>query len=330
MNDIKSDVKSKSFKRVYLLYGEEKYLVRYYENLLKETLLPPGAEIMNFDVFEDKTVPAERISYACRTAPFLNDYRLVLVRDSKLFVPGRKADADYLADFLADIPESTVLAFVEYEIDKRSRLYKRVGEAGRAAEFKTPADSELSAWVSNMAKKRGCSISRDAAAVLLRTAAHNMEALSAEIEKLTGYMNASGEIKVSDIENICTPALETQIFDLVDAVGEKRPERALDMFNNMLLMKEQPMVVLTMIIRQFRLVLLAKELAGKGRSNYDIANSLSIRGFVVTECLKQAYGFSTDGLTAALKDCLDADMNIKNGRISDKLAVETLIIKYAS
>ncbi|MDR1560630.1 MAG: DNA polymerase III subunit delta [Clostridiales bacterium] len=330
MKELKADIKSKTFKRVYLLYGAEKYLIRYYENLLKETLLPPGADIMNLDIFDGKAVSPDRIRDAVQTAPFLNEYRLVLARDTKLFVSGRKADSEKTVDILGNIPESTVLVFVEDEADKRLRLFKRAGEAGRIVEFKTPTDKELSEWVVNMVKKRGGTIARDAVAVLLRTAAHNMEALSTEIAKLTGYVGAGREIKASDIESVCTPALETQIFDLVGAVGNKKPERALDIFSNMLLMKEQPLVVLTMIARQFRIVLQSKALAEKGRSNNDIANFLSIRGFVVTECLRQGRGFKTDDLISALKDCLEADMNIKSGRISDKLAVETLIVKYAS
>ena len=330
MKELKSDIRNKTFKRVYLLYGEERYLIRYYEGLIKETLLTPGSEIMNYDMFEGKAAVSDRIADACRTAPFLNDYRLVLVRDSKLFVSGRKADSDFLADFLGDIPESAVLVFTEYETDKRIRLFKKLGDTGRAVEFKTPTDRELYEWVNNMVKKRGCEISRDAVQILLRTSAHNMEALSAEIEKLTGYAGKGRIINESDIESICTPALETQIFNLVGAVGDKKPERALEIFSNMLLLKEQPLVVLTMIIRQFRLVLLARELSEKGRANNDIAGFLSVRGFVVSECLRQAHRFQKDELIAALKDCLEADMNIKSGRISDKLAVETLIVKYAS
>ena len=329
MKELKADIKNKTFKRVYLLYGKEKYLTRYYENLIKETLLAPGTDIMNLDIFDGKTIPAERLTDACGTAPFLNDYRMVLARDTKLFVSGRKADADHITNFLTDIPESTVLVFVEDEVDKRGRLYKKLGETGRALEFKTPTDKELFEWVKNKVKKQGAVIANDAVHVLLRTSAHNMEALSGEIEKLTGYAGTCGEIKVSDVESICTPALETQIFDLVGAVCEKKPERALDLFNNMILMKEQPLVILTMITRQFRLVLQSKALAEKGRSNNEIADFLSVRGFVVAECLRQGNGFKTEELIAALRDCLEADMNIKSGRMSDKLAIEALIIKYA-
>ena len=330
MKELKADIKNRTFKRAYLLYGDEKYLIHYYENLLKETLMPAGADIMNLDIFENKSVSVERISDACHTAPFLNDYRLILVRDSKLFISGRKADSEYMAGVLGDLPESTILVFVEDEVDKRSRLYKKLGETGRLQEFKTPGDKELFEWVNNSVKKRGGRITRDAIQVLLRNTAHNMQALSSEIEKLTAYTGISGEINNDDIKSICTPVLETQIFDLVGAVGEKKPERALDIFNNMVLMKEQPLVVLTMIARQFRLVLQSKALSEKGCSNNEIANFLSIRGFVVTECLRHANGFKTEELIAALKDCLEADLNVKSGRMSDRLAVETLITKYAS
>ena len=330
IKELKTDIKNGDFKRVYLFYGKERYLIRQYENRMKETLLPPGSEIMNFDLYEGKVVSAENLLYACQTAPFLNDHRLVMVRDSKLFVSGRKADSDYMAGALPDIPDSTVLIFVEDDIDKRIRLFKKLGETGCVVEFKTPTDKDLSEWVKVMVKKRGGHIGREAIKSLIRTTAHNMEALSAEIEKLTGFVGEGKEINLSDIERICTVALETQIFNLVGAVGEKKPERALDIFSNMILMKEQPLVVLTMIIRQFRLVLQSKILSEKGRSDNEIAKFLSVRGFVVAECLRQANRFKTDELMDALKDCLRADMDIKSGRISDKLAVETLIVKYAS
>jgi len=330
IKELKADIKNGDFKRVYLFYGKERYLVRQYENRIKEALLPPGSEIMNFDLYESKSASAEAISYACQTAPFLNDYRLVLIRDSKLFVTGRKADSDYMAEVLPDIPESTVLIFIEDDIDKRIRLFKKLGEIGSVVEFKTPTDKDLTEWVKVIVKKRGGHIGGEAIKALIRTTAHNMEALSAEIEKLSGFVGEGKEIKLSDIEHVCTIALETQIFNLVGAVGEKKPERALDIFSNMILMKEQPLVVLTMIIRQFRLVLQSKILAEKGRSDNEIAKFLSVRGFVVAECLRQANRFKTDELMDALRDCLRADMDIKSGRISDKLAVETLIVKYAS
>jgi DNA polymerase-3 subunit delta len=285
---------------------------------------------MNLDVFDGKNFTADQILDAAQTVPFMSERRLVLVRGSHLFASGRKADSERLAVFVPDIPDTAILLFIEDDVDRRGRLFKKVNEAGLAVEMKAPSEKELLDWVTNMCKKRERKVSRDTILTLLRYTAHNMESLANEMEKLFGVTSVGAEITREDIEAVCTPALETRIFDLVDAVGNKRPERALDIFSNMLLMKEQPLVILVMIARQFRLITQSKALAEKMRSASEIAALLCVRVFIVTECLRQANQFTSEGLLSALRDCLEADINIKSGRISDKLAVETLIIKYAS
>ena len=116
---------------------------------------------------------------------------------------------------------------------------------------------------------------------------------------------------------------------MVEAIGNKKTKIALDIYNNMVLMKESPLMILAMIARQFRIILQSKYLSEKGFYKSDIAKKINQREFVVSECLAQSKNFKKKTLLQALEDCLECDINIKTGKVQDKLGVEMIIIKYS-
>lgn len=327
--ELRKEIKSKNFKRSYLFYGDENYLVKLYEAELTEALLSVEAKMMNMDVFEGKEVSVAEIIDAADTLPFMSDYRLVICKNTMLFVSGKKDESEKMANFINEVPETTVLLFSEPEVDKRGRLYKKLAEHGRAVEFKSPTEKELIDWICRTIKKAGKEIPPDCAAHLLKTVPDDMDSVMSEMEKLISYKADAREIKTSDIDEVCTKSLETRIFDLVDAVGARRADTALDIFSNLMLMKESPVMVISMIARQFRLLLQCKYLANKGMGEPDITRTLGQRSFVVKGILKQCANFTVGQLYSAFTDCLEADVSIKTGKISDRLAVEMLILKYS-
>ena len=100
--------------------GLEKYF-----DAIRAALVDPSTEMLNYSYFNGKT-DIDNIITACDTLPFMSEKRLVAVKDSKLFEPGRKDDSEKLKDYIPNIPQSTVLCFVEDKADKRSSLYKAV------------------------------------------------------------------------------------------------------------------------------------------------------------------------------------------------------------
>jgi len=327
MKQINADIKNGAFRRVYLVFGEESYLVRHYTERLSAAIVPEDARAMNVVRLEGKAVTAQNIEDAAETLPFLSEYRLVQLKDTGLFDTGRKDESEKLATYLANVPETTVVLAQESAVDKRGRLYKAASQAGYAAEMKTPDERELTAWTVKRLQTAGLSISGGAAAHLLRIVAHDMESLYVEAEKLIAY-KSSGDVTVADIDAICTKALTTRIFDLTDAIGAKNADRALQIYANMILMKESPLMILSMMARQFRLILQCGYLAAKRVPQAEAATILGLHRFVAGECMKQSARFSGEALKQALRDCLDTDIAVKTGAMADKLAVETLIVKY--
>jgi len=321
MKTIQKDIETRKFKRAYLIYGEEKYLKRHYEKLLLDAL------VSDPDTFSGKDASPEVIMNASESLPFFAEFRVLSIKDSGLFAPGRKNDSESLTDYLKDIPETTVIVFNETDVDKRLKLYKTVAEVGYAAEMKRPSDNELAGWVKNAVSKNGGAISPAAAAFLIRYNGGGMDALMAEIMKLTAFKGKS-EITKEDIETVCVKSLEAKIFDMVDAIGNKKPEIALDIFTGLLQMKEQPFMILTMIARQFRLIFECLHLANIGMSSSQIADKIGQKSFIVRNCLDQSRNFDEETLIMALNDCIESDIASKTGQMDGKLAVELLIIKY--
>lgn len=329
MKRIKDAVKNNLFKNVYLFYGDENYLKKFYLDKIKDTLVSKNMEIMNIDIYDGKSVLSKNIIDSCETMPFMNNYRVVFVKNSELFIQGRKDESEKTAEYIKNIPNHIVLVFSEDKIDKRGKLYKAVSSKGECIEFKTPSEKEMISWVKKLAVKNQKKISDTVALHFLRTVNNSMEALLGEFEKLLDYKINSDEIKKEDINAICTKSLETKIFDMVDAIGNKKTSEALDIYNNMILFKESPIMILSMIARQFRLILQSKYLEEKRFSKDEIASKLGQRGFVINECLRQSKNFKKKSLLEALKDCLECDINIKTGKIHDKTAVEMIILKYS-
>lgn len=325
MKEIDEAIKSGKFKRVYLLSGEEVYLVKKYFDAIKKAVVDPATEMMNYNYFAGKA-DVDNIISACDTLPFMSENRLVAVKDSKLFEAGRKDDSEKLKDYIQNIPESTVLCFVEDKADKRSGLYKEIKKYGCCAEFSFLKDRELIGWVCDEGKGR---IKSDVAEYLIKCVGTAMESLEGEIDKLLNYLPQGEPVTRQVIDSICTKSPETNVFDMVEAIGKKQPARALEIYNNMLRMKQSPFYVLKMTARQFKLILECKYLHGKGLSEAEISERLSLRNFVVRGCLSQAKNFKTRVLVEALKDCAKCDMDFKSGKISDRLGVEVIILKYS-
>ena len=330
MKTLKKNWKNHEFGRCYLFYGAETYLIREYEAALTKAILPEGAEMMNHDIFEEKRATAAAIMDAAETLPFLNEKRLVTVRNSEFFQKGgRKEEGEKLKAFLADLPETVCLLFIEEKAEKTNGLYKAVAKYGQAVEFKKPTEKDLGTWIKKRCKENGMEMSEGVLNLFLQTVDHDMENIDGELQKLMAYKGEEKEIKAEDICAVCTVSLEARVFDLVRAVAEKRPEKAVQIYRTLLSMKESPYMVLSLITRQFRLILETMLLSQSGMTNDAIGARLEIRDFAVKEYLRQSKRFSAEGWKHAVRDCLQVDLDIKSGKAAEETAVELLIMKYS-
>ena len=320
-----SDLNARIFQRSYLLHGEERYLIMHYARAIEDAV---SKETENFKDLFDGLVPAHDIIMAAETLPFFSGYRLVYVRDSRLFATGRKEDSEKMADYLPKIPNDTIMVFVESEVDRRSKLYKQITKTGCVIDCQPPTPQTLISWVTRLAKEKEKILPSSASQHFIRTVGTSMATLSQEMYKLISYCGERTDITTTDIDAICTPTLESRIFELIKAMCNKRIEEALARYRDMLVLKESPIMILTMIIRQFRILLLTKCAKEKGMTIMQTAKEFNLRDFIVHEALVQGQLFTIEELINALKYCQDVDKNSKTSVVSPELGVEMLIIKY--
>ena len=325
MKNIQEDIKSGNFKSAYLLCGEETYLKVQYKNKLLKALNPDD-DTMNFNHYEGRNIDVKELIDLCETMPFFADRRVVLLEDTGFF----KNKCDELADYMKELPDYLCLVFVEDEVDKRSKMYKAVKSCGRIGEFARQDEKTLMQWAAGILKREGKNITQRDMELLLTMTGIDMGNLRMELEKLITYTGDRNVVTRADIQEVCTTQTQNKIFDMVRAVTEKNQKRALDLYYDLLTVKEPPMRILFLLAKQFRQLLLVKEYTEEGVAQPEMASRLGVPSFVVRNIASCARSYRISELRQAVTDFVDAEEAVKTGRLQDVLSVELLIVKYSS
>ena len=243
MKQLKEDLKNQTFHPVYLLYGEEDYLKRMYRDRLKKAVLGDGDE-MNYSYFEGKDIDFPTLREAANTLPFFSDHRIIIIENSRWF-----KNASELADYLPAMPDTTVMVFVEKEIDKRNKLYKYVNKNGLAVEMTTMTERELKAWVALLLKQSGRKIQESTASYLLEQVDNSMTNIKNELDKLIAYTEGREIITKEDIDAVCSIQVTGRIFQMMDAVASGNQGETLRLYHDLLTLRENPMSILYLLTR---------------------------------------------------------------------------------
>lgn len=321
MQKINEDIKSGNLKQVYLLFGEEAYLRKQYKDRLRQALAGDG-DSMNNHYFEGKDIKLEEIIDLADTMPFLAERRVIVMENTGLF----KSGGDKLAEYLGRSAPTVYFVFAENEVDKRSKLFKRVQESGHAAEFGSQDEKTLKRWIAGILKKEGLQITENTAEVFLDKVGSDMGNIRLELEKLICYCMGKSVVEKADVEQICTTRISNHIFDMVTAIGEKRTEDALNLYYDLLALKEPSMRILYQIARQYNNLLQVKQLKNKGFANKDIGEKLGLKDYRVRKYASQASRFKERELRTAVERCVEAEEAVKTGRLNDTMCVEMLIV----
>ncbi|MBP3901466.1 MAG: DNA polymerase III subunit delta [Blautia sp.] len=322
MKNIQEDLKSGNFRQIYLLYGEEDYLIVQYRDKLLKALVPED-DTLNFSRYEGKDINVREVIDLCETIPFLSERRVILFENSGFF----KNKCDELADYLPQIPDYLYLIFVEKQVDKRSRMYKALKDRGRAAEFTLPDENTLLKWMASILGKSGKKIRTNDIMTLLQRTGSDMANIRNELDKLIGYTGDRDTVTLADIDAVCTNRLENQVFKMVRAVADKDQKKALSFYEDLLALKEPPLKILFNMAREFRLMLLTKQMEREGTTRNEIASVLSLKPFAVQNLSRCGQRYTISTLEKITEDFAATDEDVKTGRLDDRLAVELMIVK---
>lgn len=325
MKTLNEHLKTKTFKNVYLLYGDEAYLRNQYRDKLKKAMINEG-DTMNFSCFEGKGIDEKELTAMADTVPFFSDYRLIIVENSGFF---KTSGHETLAEYMKHIPETTCIVFVESEVDKRSKLFKAVSSTGYAASLTMPGDKQLMLWLGGIVKRENKLIQEQTMQYFLQLVEHDMNGMRQEMEKLICYVGHRQVIEKADVDAVCCVFVENKVFDMISAVAEKNQKRAMQLYDDLVALKEPPMRILYLMIKQFNTLYEVRDLAVKGYPASAIAEKTAIRDFIVKRNISLGRHFEITALREAVAYGTELEEEIKTGRITDRLAVELMIQKYS-
>ena len=324
MEQLLQDLKQENYKNVYLLCGEEAYLRNQYKKKLRDALVAEG-DTMNYAYYEGKDINPRAVIDMAETLPFFADRRVLMLENSGFF----KNKCEELADYVSTIPESTNLIFVDTEIDKRNRLYKEVKKCGRVVEFGTQKEDTLLKWILGMLKKEGKNITKETLQIFLTKTGSDMQLIKNELDKLVSYTMGKEVITTADVEHVCITQTTNKIFEMVNAIAEGKQKQALELYEDLLSLKEPPMRILFLIARQFNQLYQVKLLGKEGLPSSEIAKQAGIVPFAMKKYQAQAKSFTEEELRTAVEECVASEEAVKTGAMNDRMSVELLILKYS-
>lgn len=323
-----------TFRPVYAIYGRDRYRMQEFVAYTADKLLPEDERELGIFKFDTSETPVEAAVEEADAMPFFVSRKLVIVRDETVLAAGGKDgrlqhDIERLMEYLRRPCETSVLLFVVHsdKLDERRKTVKLLKEQDAVIAFPELEGRELVRWIMRRAASQGRTIDETAAERLIRRAGTNLQTLASETDKLCLYAGPGGTVRSEDIDALTAPALEEDVFALIDALAEGGSGRAVRLFRQLLERKEEPIRIAALIARQFRIMLQAKELAGRSWPPQQIAGHLGLHPYAVRIALDKARSWTEERLAERLDAIAELDYRMKTGQIDKVLGLELYLLQ---
>lgn len=314
-----------SLPQVLLFEGEEEHLKQEALAELRRAVLPEGMETLNETILEDPSV--DQLIADVETQPFMADKRLIIVRDLPALMGRSEAD-ERLISYLPSVPETSYLLFYcTGKPDGRKKLYNAVKKLSGIVTFSPLRGTELTRFVVGSFQEAGKECDDRTAEYLIFTVGSDAGLLRNEIQKLASCAIDRPQILAEDVTSLATPSTECTVFQMIDAVVSGQKSRAFTLLRNQLLSGTDRMAILSMLLRQYRLLQHIKIMQYEKRGNDFIRSSLGVPPFAVDQYVRQASGYTGGQIKSAVRICFETEYALKSGRMSQDGAVETVVLK---
>lgn len=302
---------------IYLLYGEDTFSSRRKLEEIKRRFKNSQGNL-NLSILDGENLNFSDLQKETQALPFLSQKRLVIIKNLLLKNKDERV-LEAIENFLDKIPETTLLFFYEEGRPEESSLFKKLKKS-KSEEFPLLSGEKLRRWIEEEVKEKGGKIEKEAVFLLSEILDSDLFRASSEIEKLILY-KAKKEIKKEDLRILIKEEIHPNIFAFVDALGEKKREKANHILNQLLESGENESYLLSMIAYQFRNLLIVSDLQKRG----DSLRKSGLHPFVLEKTLSQSKNFKEEKLKEGFEKILETDYKIKKGLISPGLALNLLV-----
>lgn len=322
---------------ILLLCGDDRFARTEALAELRREYDADGSLANNTVQFDGARLRLDDLRRAAGAAPFLGEWRLVRVDGlcARFQRGGRRALGEWegLAELLGEVPPSTLLVFTDDATQARNPIRSQIAAAGEVREYAPLRGEEALQWLRVQVRARGIQLTRGAATALVERTAGDRGALTNAVRKIELYAG-SANVDEEVVDLLVPRRRNVRIFDLLDAVAERRLTDALRALEAVRASGEDSPRILHMLARQFRQIVIASEIVAAGGGQQEIANALGSPSWLARRVYNQARAYSPQQADRAIEQILEADAAIiayrrDEGGLTDDLAVELLVADLA-
>ncbi|RAU94181.1 DNA polymerase III subunit delta [Paenibacillus sp. YN15] len=321
---------------LYICYGPEKYRMREFIDYVLRKCVPEDVREFAVTKYDLTETSLDDVLEDAQTMPFMAERKVILASNAA-FLTGAKENAkvehrpEKLLDYMkAPVDFSVLILTVDADkLDERKKIVKLLKDNGSMAPFVPLSADDLLQWVKRQAEALSFRFAAGAAEALLLSAGTDLQALRSELEKLSLYAGSGGTVSVEDVDGMVARTTEQDVFMLIDHIVRLRKEKAMTVFHELLLKKEEPIKIAALMTRQFRMLLQVKELERQGYSQQQMASQLGGHPYGIKIASEQSRRFSFEQLASILSSLAELDYGMKTGKVEKTLGMELFILKLA-
>jgi DNA polymerase-3 subunit delta len=320
---------------IFFYFGNDEYAIRKQADKFASMFSDATTAGMNTSRLDARTANENELSNAVGALPFLASQRLVVLENVSKRFSGLDGHKKFVT-FLENVPPSTRLVITETEEIKprdipNHWLVKWVGKNAEKAEYKAfmqPSLREMPAWIMAETKRQGGAIEQAAASRLAEMTGEDTRQATQEITKLLTYVNYSHTISLEEVEDVSIVTARVDVFELVDALGSQNGKLAQRLFHR-LMQEKDAFEVFGMVVRQFRLLVMARDVIDGGGTLAEVTEVLGLHPFVAEKAFKQARAFDMDTLDTVYHRLLAMDEAAKTGGMPLEASLDMLIVELS-
>ncbi len=322
---IKKEIERNIIKPIYLIYGEEEYLHKIILDKIREHYSQQKNRV-NYEIFYGENLNFNRLVNSLQTLSLDMGIQCIVIKELEKIKSHLIQKLVSIIDRLSFNNNLMVLLFSNSKRISLNISNEKIAKYGAIVSLSKMNISQTRQWIKMRCQEVQVEINDEAIYYLQRITENDLASISSELEKLFCYLGSSGTKIDKDvlIENI-HGIQEGNIFDFVDAVGERKGDEALCLLKNLMDSSEyHPLQILAMLNRQIRLIFKKKLSPYNFKKNKGDGN---LPYFVVKKLITQSQKYKVDELKEAFYHLLDAEISLKTGYLLPDIVLEQLVIK---
>ncbi|UUX34067.1 DNA polymerase III subunit delta [Fundicoccus culcitae] len=326
------EIKRGQIQPLYFVYGSEQYLRQsFIDQLLNQLDDSTELDISRFDYDE---VSMDLILDEAEMFSFFSDYRVIIVNQFELLTttPNSKISDQEIKRLMAYIDDpnpATYLIFIQHQdkIDKRKKISKAFQKKVMQVDVTPLEEKEVKYFIQTYIKEANIDMTREALTELLQRVGYQLTQTMTELNKLATYAKSGQPITVQTVRALVPRTLESDVFELVNALIAKQVDKATQIYQDLLLLKNEPIALHALIVSQFRIIIQTKILAQNGFQAASIAEQLAIHPYRVQLALQTGKSMSLKSLSTFYQSLVKADLQMKTGEGPKEIHFYMLLIR---